>query len=102
MIVVVCFATNVSPEQMGSKVVRLTESSIPLLPAYDKFMCGTDLTGQLLKSYAVDRKSKRCWLRIPYQSWNYAAYILLQEIQGEGKELSSFPCRIGSTASGRV
>lgn len=42
-------------------------------------MCGADRTGQLLKLYAVDRKSKRCWLRLFYQSWNYVvnnAYIL--------------------------
>ena len=81
-----CFATNVLPEQMGSKVARTQPDGVlryqsipPLLPAYNKFMCGADRTGQLLKSYAVDRKSKRCWLLIFYQSWNYAvnnAYIL--------------------------
>ena len=81
-----CFATNVFPEQMGSKVARTQPDGVlqyqcipPLLPAYNKFMCGADLTGQLLKSYAVDRKSKRCWLRIFYQLWNYAvnnAHIL--------------------------
>ena len=83
---VVCFATNVFPKQMGSKVARTQPDGVlryqcipPLLPAYNKFMCGADRTGQLLKSYAVDRKSKRCWLRMFYQSWNYAvnnAYVL--------------------------
>ena len=53
---VVCFATNVFPEQMGSKVARTQPDGVlryqcipPLLPAYNKFMCGADLTGQLLK-----------------------------------------------------
>ena len=53
---VVYFATNVFPEQMGSKVARTQPDGVlryqsipPLLPAYNKFMCGADRTGQLLK-----------------------------------------------------
>ena len=42
---VMCFAMNVFPKQMGSK---------------------------------VDRKSKCCWLRIFYQSWNYAVNNTVQ------------------------
>ena len=59
---VVCLATNVFPEQIGSKVARTQPDGVlryqcipPLLPAHNK-LCGADRTGQLLKSYAVDRK----------------------------------------------
>ena len=71
---------------MDSKVARVQPDGVlryqsvpPLLRAYNKYTCGVDVTGQLLKSYALDRKSKRYWLRLFFQFLNYAinnAYLL--------------------------
>ena len=82
----VCFVTNVFPEHMDARVARLqpggvlqTQSVPPLLPAYNKFMGGVDRTDQIRKSYGFDRKSKRSWLRLFFQFFDYAinnAYIL--------------------------
>ena len=82
----VCFISNVFPEHMDSEVVRVqpggvfrSQSVPPLLPAYNKFMGGVDRTDQLRKVYGFDRKSKRCWLRLFFQFFDYSinnAYIL--------------------------
>ena len=75
----VCFITNVFPERMDSQVVRLQPGGIfgsqsvpPLLPAYNKYMGGVDRTDQLRKVYGFDRKSKRYWLRLFFQFFDYA------------------------------
>ena len=82
----VCFVTNVFPEHMDSQVARVQPEGVlrnqsvpPLLPAYNMFMGGVDRTDQLRKAYRFDRKSKRFWLRLFFQFFNYAinnAYIL--------------------------
>ena len=82
----VSFVTNVFPECMDSKVTRLQPGGVlrnqsvpPLLPAYNKFMGGVDRTDQLRKTYGFDRKSKRFWLRLFFQFFDYAinnAYVL--------------------------
>ena len=71
---------------MDSKVVRIQPGGVlraqsvpPLLPAYNKFMGGVDRTDQLRKSYGFDRKSKRSWVRLFFQFFDYAvnnAYLL--------------------------
>ena len=82
----VCFITNVFPEHMDSKVLRMQPGGVlraqsvpPLLPAYNKYMGGVDRTDQLRKSYGFDRKSKRSWLCLFVQFFDYAinnAYLL--------------------------
>ena len=82
----VCFVTNVFPEHMDTPVARLQPEGVlrhqsvpPLLPAYNKFMGGVDRTDQLRKTYGFDRKSKRYWLRLFFQYFDYAvnnAYLL--------------------------
>ena len=82
----VCFVTNVLPEHMDSQVARLQPEGVlhkqsvpPLLPAYNKFMGGVDRTAHIRKTYGFDRKSKRFWLRIFFQFFDYAidnAYLL--------------------------
>ena len=82
----VCFVTNVFPEHMDSQVTRLQPEGVlrkqsvpPLLPAYNKFMGGVDRTGHIRKTYGFDRKSKRFWLRIFFQFFDYTidnAYLL--------------------------
>ena len=82
----VCFVTNVFPEHMDSQVARvqpegvLRKQSVPsLLPAYNKFMGGVDRTGHIRKTYGFDRKSKRFWLRLFFQFFDYAidnSYVL--------------------------
>lgn len=75
----VCFVTNVFPESMESRVARLQPGGVlqkqsvpPLLPAYNKFMGGVDRTDQIRKSYGFDRKSRRFWLRLFFQFFDYA------------------------------
>ena len=82
----VCFVTNVFPEHMDSQVARLQPEGVlrnqsvpPLLPAYNMFMGGVDRTDQLRKTYGFDRKSRRFWLRLFFQLFDYAinnAHIL--------------------------
>ena len=82
----VCFVTNIFPERMDTPVARLQPEGVlryqsvpPLLPAYNKFMGGVDRTDQLRKTYGFDRKSKRYWLRLFFQFFDYAvnnAYLL--------------------------
>ena len=74
----VCFITNAFPEHMDSKVFRMQPGGVlraqsvpPLLPAYNKFMGGVDRTDQLRKTYGFDRKSKRSWLRLFFQFFDY-------------------------------
>ena len=71
--------TNVLPEHMDSQIARLQPEGVlrkqsvpPLLPAYNKFMGGVDRTAHIRKTYGFDRKSKRFWLRIFFQSFDYA------------------------------
>ena len=60
---VVSFATNALPV---SKIARIQPTVSMHSPTIDKFMCGADRTGQLLKPYAVDSV-------VGFdQSWNYA------------------------------
>jgi hypothetical protein len=83
---VVCFITNVFPEHMKSKVFRLQPEGLlkersvpPLLPAYNKYMGGVDRTDQIRKTYGFDRKSRRYWLRLFFNFFDFAinnAYIL--------------------------
>ena len=83
---VVCFITNVFPASMDAKVTVLQNDGIlvektvpPLLPAYNKYMGGVDLTNQLQKYYAFDRRCKRPWLRIFFHLFDFAvnnAHIL--------------------------
>ena len=82
----VCFVTNVFPEHMDTRVARMQSGGLlqrqsvpPLLPAYNKYMGGVDRTDQIRKSYGFDRKSKRSWLRLFFQFFDYAvnnAHIL--------------------------
>ena len=82
----VCFVTNVFPKHMDSQVARLQPEGVlrnqsvpPLLPAYNMFMGGVDRTDQLRKTYGFDRKSRRFWLRLFFQLFDYAinnAHIL--------------------------
>lgn len=82
----VCFVTNVFPEHMDTGVARIQPGGVlrvqsvpPLLPAYNKYMGGVDRTDQIRKSYGFDRKSKRYWLRLFFQFFDYAinnAHIL--------------------------
>lgn len=69
----VCFVSNVFPESMKNKVFRLQQDGFlreqsvpPPLPAYNKYMCAVDVTGQIKKTYGFDRKSKRSWIRLFY------------------------------------
>ncbi len=51
----------------------------PLVPAYNSFMGGVDLSDLYCSSYRYDRKSKRWWLRIFYAFLDFTvdnAYIL--------------------------
>ena len=71
---------------MDAPVARLQPEGVlryqsvpPILPAYNKFMGGVDRTDQLRRTYGFDRKSKRYWLRIFFQFFDYAinnAYLL--------------------------
>ena len=82
----VCFVSNVFPERMDTPVARLQPEGVlryqsvpPILPAYNKFMGGVDRTNQRRRTYGFDRKSKRYWLRIFFQFFDYAisnAYLL--------------------------
>ena len=61
--------TNVFPGSMNSKVYRLQrdgllreQSVLPPLPAYNKYMCAVDVTGQIRKTFGFDRKSRRSGL----------------------------------------
>ena len=74
----VCFVTNVFSEHMGTPVATLQPDGVlrcqfvpPLLPAYNKFMGGVDRTDQRRRTYGFDRKSKRYWLRIFFQFFDY-------------------------------
>ena len=83
---VVRFITNAFPETMKYKVFRhhpdgvLREQDVPpLLPAYNKSMCGVDVTAQCIKTYGYDRKCKRSWIRLFYACFDLAinnAYVL--------------------------
>ena len=82
----VCFVTNVFPESMNSKVYRLQHDGLlreqsvpPPLPAYNKYMCAVDVTGQIRKTYGFDRKSRRSWIRLFYTCKDFSinnAHIL--------------------------
>ena len=51
----------------------------PLLPAYNKYRGGVDLTDQLCKTYGFNRKSKRSWIHLFYRFFDLAinnAFIL--------------------------
>ena len=82
----VSFITNVFPESMESRVVRMQldgsfqfQSIPPLLPAYNKFMGGVDRFNHLRKTYGFNRKAKRYWIRPFFQFFDYAinnAYLL--------------------------
>ena len=51
----------------------------PILSVYNIFMGGVDRTDQCRRTYGFDRKSKRYWLRIFFQFFDYAinnAYLL--------------------------
>ena len=55
------------------------QSVPPILPAYNKFMGGVDRTNRRRRTYGFDTKSKRYWLRIFFQFFDYAinnAYLL--------------------------
>ena len=83
---VVRFISNVFPEAMNNPVPRMQPNGVfqyqsvpPLLPAYNKYMGGVDLTDQLRKTYGFDRKSKRAWIRLFYCFFDLAinnAFIL--------------------------
>ena len=83
---VVRFISNVFPASMDGRVRlvqpegTLVEKSVPpLLPAYNKYMGGVDLTDQLHKYYGFDRRCKRPWLRIFFHLLDFAvnnAHIL--------------------------
>ena len=92
---VVRFMSNAFPESMSSQVARTQpdgsfryQSIPPLLPAYNKYMGGVDLTDQLRKTYGFDRKSKRAWIRLFYCFFDLAinnAFILYKlSSQGRG------------------
>ena len=78
--------TNVFPERTDTPVARQLPEGVlryqsvpPILPAYNKFMGGVDRTDQHRRTYRFDRKSKRYWLRIFFQFFDYAinnAYLL--------------------------
>ena len=82
----VSFITNVFPASMDTTVEVLESDGIlvkksvpPLLPAYNKYMGGVDLTNQLQKYYAFDRRCRRPWLRIFFHLLDFAvnnAHIL--------------------------
>lgn len=83
----VSFVSNVFPEAMPGKVLRVPaegrllkfQSVPPLLPAYNKFMGAVDRLSQVRKTYGYDRKSRRYWLRLFYQFFDYAvnnAYLI--------------------------
>ena len=70
-----CF---VFPEHMDSQVARLQPDGVlrnksvpPLLPAYNMFMGGVDRTNEITKTYGFNRKSKRYWLRLFFQFFDY-------------------------------
>ena len=58
----------------------LREQSVPPpLPAYNKYMCAVDVTGQIRKTYGFDRKSRRSWIRLFYTCKDFSinnAHIL--------------------------
>ena len=75
----VSFVTNAFPESMPAvprKEVKgkvITYQNIPpVSPAYDKFMGGVDSFSQRRERYGYDRKSKRYWLRLFFQFFDYA------------------------------
>ena len=71
---------------MNSKVYRLQHAGLlreqsvpPPLPAYNKYMCAVDVTGQIRKTYGFDRKSRRSWIRLFYTCKDFSinnAHIL--------------------------
>ena len=77
---------SIFPERMDTPVARLQPEgvlryqSVPrLLPAYNKFMGGVDRTDQLRMMCGFVRKSKRYWLHLFFQFFDYAvnnAYLL--------------------------
>ena len=83
---VIRFLSNVFPETMPNQVPRVQPDGTfryqavpPLLPAYNKYMGGVDLTDQLRKTYCFDRKFKRSWIRLFYCFFDLAvnnAFIL--------------------------
>ena len=57
----------------------LKKSVPPLLPAYNKYMGGVDLTNQLQKYYAFDHRCRWTWLQIFFHLLDFAvnnAHIL--------------------------
>ena len=83
----VSFVSNAFPECMDGMVARIppeggcfrNQSVPPLLPAYNKYMGAVDTLSQIRKTYGYDRKSRRYWLRLFYQFFDYAvnnAHIL--------------------------
>ena len=101
---VVRFITNVFPASMEQKVPVLQSQGIlversvpPLLPAYNKYMGGVDLTGQLQCYYAFDRKCRRPWLRVFFHLFGFAvnnAHILYKhncrKVGVKSKDLLAF------------
>ena len=84
---VVSFVSNAFPERMDDKVARVPPKGRvlkyqhvpPILPAYNKFMGGVDRNSQVRKTYGYNRKSRRYWLRLFFQFFDYAvnnAYII--------------------------
>ena len=82
----VSFVSNVFPPHMKDKVARIQRGGVlryqsvpPVLPAYNKYMGGVDRLNQVRRSYGFDRKSRRYWLRLFFQFFDYAtdnAHIL--------------------------
>ena len=96
---VIRFLSNVFPETMPNQVPRVQPDGTfryqavpPLLPAYNKYMGGVDLTDQLRKTYCFDRKSKRSWIRLFYCFFDLAINnaFILHKSSNEKKGLVSF------------
>ena len=64
----------------------------PLLPAYNKYMGGVDLTNQHCKAYGFDRKSKRSWICLFYCFFDLAINnaFILHKSSNEKKGLVPF------------
>ena len=92
--------------RLQPKGVLRYQSVPPILSAYNKFMCGVDRTDQRRRTYWFDRKSKRYWLHIFFQFFDYAinnAYLLYKHSchahKLSAKDLFAwFSARVGAPA----
>ena len=96
---VVQFLSNVFLETMPNQVPLVQPDGTfqyqdvpPLLPAYNKYMGGVDLTDQLRKAYGFNRKSKRSWIRLFYCFFDLAINnaFILRKSSSEKKGLVPF------------